>query len=145
MLDTLKKLFSADSAPHDDDNRLQQVSAALLLEVARSDYATDPEELAKVKALLSRHYGVAAEDMDRLLEDAKAEFDSTNALHPFTRYINDNCSEAEKYALIEHAWHVALADGELSRYEEHLIRHVSELIYLPHPLFIRAKLAAQAE
>jgi uncharacterized tellurite resistance protein B-like protein len=36
---------------------------------------------------------------------------------------------------------VAYADGDLDKYEEHLIRRVAELIYVPHEEYIRAKLA----
>ena len=42
--------------------------------------------------------------------------------------------------LIELLWQVAAADGEISKYEDHLIRKIAELIYVPHREFIRAKL-----
>ena len=41
-------------------------------------------------------------------------------------------------------WAVAYADGKLAKYEEHLIRQVAELTYVPHQDYIRAKLEAQA-
>jgi uncharacterized tellurite resistance protein B-like protein len=34
---------------------------------------------------------------------------------------------------------VALVDGELDKYEEHLVRKVADLIYVPHLSYIRAK------
>ena len=37
-------------------------------------------------------------------------------------------------------WEVAAEDGNIDKYEEHVIRKISELIYLPHKDFIRAKL-----
>ena len=40
-------------------------------------------------------------------------------------------------------WTVAYADGNLGKYEEHLIRQVATLTYVPHQDYIRAKLAAQ--
>ncbi len=40
-------------------------------------------------------------------------------------------------------WLVAYADGNLDKYEEHLIRQVAELIYVPHRDYIQCKLAAQ--
>ena len=40
-------------------------------------------------------------------------------------------------------WRVALADDALSHYEEHLIRKVSELLYVTHNDFMVAKLTAQ--
>ncbi len=40
-------------------------------------------------------------------------------------------------------WRVAYADGHLDKYEEHLIRQVAELTYVPHQDYIRAKLAGK--
>ena len=37
-------------------------------------------------------------------------------------------------------WRVAVADGEISKYEDYLIRKIADLIHLPHSEFIRAKL-----
>ena len=40
-------------------------------------------------------------------------------------------------------WGVALADDALSRYEEHVIRKVADLLYLPHHDFMLAKQLAR--
>ena len=37
------------------------------------------------------------------------------------------------------AWKIAYADHELHRYEEHVIRRLSDLIHVPHHEFIAAK------
>ena len=39
-------------------------------------------------------------------------------------------------------WRVAMADSALSRYEEHVIRKVADLLYVPHGDFITAKQSA---
>ena len=41
-------------------------------------------------------------------------------------------------------WAVAYADGNVDKYEEHLIRQVAELTYVPHSDYIQSKLAAQS-
>ena len=48
----------------------------------------------------------------------------------------------DKVQLITSLWKVAYADGDLDKYEEHLIRRVADLLYVPHDAFIRAKLSA---
>ena len=45
--------------------------------------------------------------------------------------------------LIKNMWEVAYADGNLDRYEEHLIRRVAELLYVSHSDFIKTKLAVK--
>ena len=42
-------------------------------------------------------------------------------------------------------WSVAFADGAVDKYEEHLIRKIAGLIYVPHQEFIRTRLQAAAE
>ena len=49
----------------------------------------------------------------------------------------------QKERLIEHLWEVAYADGELHPYEEHLVRKIADLLYVPHDAFIAAKLRAK--
>ena len=34
--------------------------------------------------------------------------------------------------LVEHLWRVAYADGGLDPYEDHLVRKLSHLLYVPH-------------
>ena len=47
--------------------------------------------------------------------------------------------------LIEQIWRIILADDDVDKYEEHLVRRIAELLYVSHRDFIRAKLIAQAE
>jgi uncharacterized tellurite resistance protein B-like protein len=41
-------------------------------------------------------------------------------------------------------WRVAYADERLDKYEEHLIRKISDLIYVSHRDFIRTKHSARS-
>ena len=69
--------------------------------------------------------------------------DESTSLYEFTRVINDNYTPQQKLQLISAMWVVAYADGNLDKYEEHLIRRVAELTYVAHEDYIRAKLRAQ--
>ena len=46
----------------------------------------------------------------------------------------------EKVGLIENMWRIAFSDEQLDKYEEHLIRKISDLIYVSHSDFIKTKL-----
>ena len=48
-----------------------------------------------------------------------------------------------KVRVIEMMWQVVYADGVKDHYEEHLIRQVAELLYIPHADFIRARHKAE--
>ena len=45
---------------------------------------------------------------------------------------------------MEQLWRVAYADGVIHKYEDAAIRKASELLYVSHSDFIRAKFSAEA-
>jgi uncharacterized tellurite resistance protein B-like protein len=53
-------------------------------------------------------------------------------------------SMEERVQLVEQLWLIAHADGVIDKYEEAAIRKASELLYVSHSDFIRAKFAAEA-
>lgn len=54
-------------------------------------------------------------------------------------------SQCELDQLVEPMWHIAFSDGELDKYEDYLIRKITELIHVSHGDFIRCKLKAAAQ
>jgi uncharacterized tellurite resistance protein B-like protein len=79
-----------------------------------------------------------------LLDRAGSAREDATSLFEFTRLVNDHYGPDEKRDLVGAMWKVAYADGDLDKYEEHIIRRVAELIYLPHADFIRSKHEAAA-
>lgn len=142
MLRKLQQFFSEQMAPQaagDTDHRLRLATAALLIELSKADFEQDSAERDAIQHLLQRD-GLSDDELDELLELAEQQFAEDNAYHPYTSLINEHYSPEQKVELIETLWQVALADGEISKYEDHLIRKISELIYVPHREFIRTKL-----
>lgn len=141
MFEKLKQLFTGvDEDSKDTSMSLELAAAALLIEVSKSDYQQDPAEIEKIRELLVRCFSVSLADIEDFMATAKVLNKDSTSLYPFTRYINDNCNNIEKYELIVALWEVAIEDGRIDKYEDHLIRKISDLIYLPHTEFIRAKL-----
>ena len=117
-------------------------AAALLIEVARADYADDPRELVAVRKALHIAFRLDDEQLDELMELADAEVRQATSSYDFTRLVNEQFDPDQKLQLISAMWQVAYADGRLDKYEEHLIRRIAELIYVPHSEFIRMKIGA---
>ena len=46
--------------------------------------------------------------------------------------INRHFDQDRKIELIEHLWRLAYADAALDLQEDHLVRKLSELMYVPH-------------
>lgn len=121
------------------DQRLAMVSAALLIEVARADFNNDPKEQAAVLEHIKTVLTLSDEDLAELTAQAEREVDQATSLYEFTRVVNDNCDPEQRIALVEAMWRVAYADGELHKYEEHIIRRTAELLYVAHSDFILSK------
>ncbi len=143
MLQRLQAFFSEHLSPAEDssdEHRLQLVSAALLIELSKADFEQGDEELEAIRSLLAKEHDVSAAEIDELMKLAEEQFEEDNSYHPYTSLINQHFSQEQKVRLLETLWKVAIADGQLSKYEDHLIRKISELIYVPHRDFIRSKL-----
>ena len=145
MIKSLLSLFELPDAQSEDDtqHQLRLAAAALLIETARADFTQDTAEEAALAELLRRELKLSAEEVKELLELASQRVDESTSLYEFTRVINDHYTPQQKLQLISAMWVVAYADGNLDKYEEHLIRRVAELTYVAHEDYIRAKLRAQ--
>lgn len=147
MLKNLKAFFQEHLGPTQADpakaqQRLQLACAALLIEVARADTSQDGVEVATLRSVMQVQFTLDDSAMDELVQLAEVESDMATSLYEFTQLINDEFSIEEKFQLMRWMWQVAYADGEIDKYEEHLIRKLGDLLYIPHQQFIRAKLEA---
>lgn len=141
MLQRLKNLFVPDMVSAEEQtHRVQLAAAALLIELSKADYRRDTQEHQAIVAAIRSCYGLDDPTIDELLRDAASASDRATSLFEFTSIINERCVEQEKYELVRELWRVASADGDIDKYEEHLIGKIADLIYLPRSLFIRAKL-----
>ncbi len=118
--------------------------AALLIEVSRADYEVTAEEVAAVSRAVRKTFGLSVAETVALIQLAEEEADSATSYHEFTSLINDSYSKEQKIQLLERLWEVVFADAEMEKYEEHLVRKLADLLYVPHSQFIAAKLRTQA-
>ena len=58
-----------------------------------------------------------------------------NHLH----HLHGQLSEQEKHRIVEMLWRVALSDAELDKHEDHLVRKISDLLYVSHSDLMRLK------
>ena len=144
MISALKKLFEAPPGESEEERqqRLRLAAAALLIETARADFTQGADEQAVLETLLCDSLGLTKSSVQELVAQASEQLDTSTSLYEFTRVINDHYSAQQKLELVGAMWKVAYADGDLDKYEEHLIRQVAELTYVPHAEYIRVKLAA---
>ena len=142
-----KKIFQNEESeePTIDDKTSIKACVALLLETSMADEILDESELMALKNTLQKDFQINEDEIDELIDLAKDNVEDSTSLYEFTRDINDNFDAAERVKLIESMWKIAYADGNIDKYEEHIIRKVSNLIYVAHSDFIKAKLSAKEQ
>ena len=88
-------------------------------------------------------FSLTGEEAVTLLDLAEQEARQAPDYFQFTSLINKQFTPEQKARVIEQMWTIAYADAKLSRYEEHLVRKIADLLYVPHATVIAAKIRAR--
>ena len=146
MLLAIKQFFedklsvNAEQAAQHNNKKIELATAALMFELMRTDSRIDAREKQTLTAVLNETFNLEKDALQELVSMAETAAIEATSLFEFTSLINENYSYEQRVQLIENLWRVAFADHSLDRYEEHMIRQVSDLIYVKHSDFIRTKL-----
>jgi uncharacterized tellurite resistance protein B-like protein len=147
MLKAIRDFFEQHlgqaAAPAPEAHRLQLATAALLVEVVRSDGTIAPAEREAMLAALGGKFSLAPQEASALVELAEQESRLANDTYQFTSLINRDFSPAQKLRVIELMWQVAYADAALGAHEQHVLRRIAELLHVPHGDYIAAKMRAR--
>jgi len=143
MLASLKDLIVNHLSSDEDDEKrehtLQMATAALLLEICRSDSDIQQKELLHVQQRLQDHFNLTEAETSALIDRAGSEVDNSVSLYEFTRPVNKNLSREERVHIVELLWEVAFVDGVLDKYEEFYVRKIADLLYVSQKDYIRTK------
>ncbi|NNE64216.1 MAG: TerB family tellurite resistance protein [Gammaproteobacteria bacterium] len=142
LIDAIFQSDSEEKQP-DTEHALRIATATLLIEVVRADFEVERSEMDEVRQILAQQFELSKQELEQLVSEDDEHADRLISLQHITRQLNENFSEEEKICVIEMMWQVVFADGNLDHYEEHLIRQVAELLYLPHSAFIKARHKAE--
>jgi len=142
LSESWQKLTGAET-PEQKQSRearaVQEAVASLLYETARADREVKQSDLRIAADSLRELFALAEHQATALLSQAAKPERRPTSYHPLVKLINKQFSAEQKRQLIEHMWRVAHADLEVDMYEDHLVRKIAELIYVPHSDFITAK------
>ena len=132
---------SSDSENQEKEKDIiNNACAALLIETALADKVFNTEEIDSMKKTLREVYEIDEKDLDELISESEKKVSESTSLYEYTRLINDLCDYQDKLKLIQNLWAIAFADKHLDKYEEYLIRKISDLLYVSHSDFIQQKL-----
>ena len=145
MINKIKDLITRfntkeETTEDSSSNLLDNACAALLVEIAFADKDFDETEKTSLKQSLIETYAVDESDIEEIIKDAEETVSESTSLYGYTRVVNDEFEYEDKLSLLKNLWKVAYADGNLDKYEEHLIRKISDLIHISHTDYINIKI-----
>ncbi|MBH80209.1 MAG: hypothetical protein CMQ49_06845 [Gammaproteobacteria bacterium] len=145
MLSQLLARLREPIATNDEETKelLPLAAAVLYLEVAWADHDIADAEIDKIRSRLAQQFKLPADQIEKIIDESRAQHDASVGIYRFTRTLNDGWDEPTKFELLVSLWELALIDDDLDAFEEHTIRKIAELLYLSHDRFIEAKIKAR--
>jgi uncharacterized tellurite resistance protein B-like protein len=146
-LNAIREFFDAHiGSPATQGNErhtIEVATAALLAEMVRIDSDIGDAERAAVLRAVREKFGLTEDEADTLVRLAEEEAREATDYYQFTSLINKRFSAEQKERVIELMWQIAYADAQLSADEQHLVRKIADLLYVPHSAYIAAKFRAR--
>ena len=147
MLKTLTRFFEQfESTPHPraEVDELRLTIACLVQEARRVDLEHDAREHPAAIDALIRMFAIQRTEAERLLDDAREKAQALTSYYPLVSVIKRDLSLEERILLIEVLWRVAYADGVLHGHEDHFVRKIAHLLYVPNTQVMLARSRARA-
>jgi uncharacterized tellurite resistance protein B-like protein len=134
----------AHAVPAHERRHLQLAVAVLVHEARRADTTEGDEESRRAQDALAEIFGLPADESAALLEEGRARAQHLTSLYAPVTVIKRDFSLPERIRLVEHLWRVAFADRGLDPYEDHYVRKVAHLLYVPNTQSMLARNRARA-
>lgn len=132
MFEKLKKIFETNNSETNSvDDTLISYLVSLFVEVSRVDYKIDEKEINSIIEILAKEFNF---NLDLIKEKLNIVRTSERLIgyHPITKYLNENFDINFKKKVVLGLWKIAFVNNDLDKYEDHLVRKVSDLLYINH-------------
>lgn len=145
MLGTFKEFFLNRVELHTakegttNEHLIHLATAALLIEISRSDSSIQDEELQLIDRTIQSEFNLNADEAAELYKLANNKVEESVSLYEFTRILNDHLSREERTHIVKLLWRVAFADSVLDKYEEYYVRKIADLLYVSQQDYIKTK------
>lgn len=139
LFNSLRRLLGQQNPGPPPPDAVAQAAASLLAEMTRVDHEIKDGDLRAARDALQQLFALTPEKAQMLLSHASRPENRLTSYHHAVALLNRNLARDQKVQLVESMWRVAHADAEVHMYEDHLVRKISDLLYLSHTDFITAK------
>ena len=147
MVNAFARLFEHfQSSPHPpaQATNLRLAIASLIQECRRVDLDHDAREQPAAVEALMQIFGIDASEAEALLREAHEKSQQMTSYFSVVSAIKRDFSLEERILLIEVLWRVTYADGRLHDYEDHFVRKIAHLLYVPNTQVMLARSRARA-
>lgn len=144
MFDALKRWLGSEPPVAHAEIDPKIAAAALLVEAALADGIYADVEENSIRQILKKSFDLDGDEARRVLSLAEELAEDAADHHRFTKVVKACMPKAERIALVENMWAVALADGEKSDFEESFIRRVAPLLAVDDRERVFARSRAEA-
>ena len=133
VIKEIRKRLAERPAPGPDWPHLLEelAAAALMVECGRVDGEFDEEERDEICRAVMEELVLDEETADCLVGVAERREDEVWHDWLFTEAIKTSFDDYERLAVIQRLWEVALADGTVHPFEEHLISRIASELGVP--------------
>jgi uncharacterized tellurite resistance protein B-like protein len=147
MLKKLSQWFTEEALTNaesnTDEHALELATAALMMEVARSDQDKSAEERAVIFDMMRSRMQLSEKEIQDLVGLAEQSAEEAHDLYTFTSLMNEHFDYTQKKKLLIDLWRVAYADAALDSHESHIIRRIAGLMHVSNNDMLHARAQAR--
>jgi uncharacterized tellurite resistance protein B-like protein len=147
MLKALKTLFEDNDGARptsaQERRHLHVAAASLMHEATRVDLVESEEERAAALAALADLFGIDAAGGAAVLEEGRERAKHLTSYFGPVSVVKRDLGLAERVRFIEHLWRIVYADSRLDPYEDHYVRKIGHLLYVPNTELMLARSRAR--
>ena len=138
ILKFFKKNNQAEVENENNEFDYDLLSVYLAYEVARADGDVDLKEMGVLKDFVKSSLK-DNRNVDDVINDIEQYSQDNASLHDLITEINSSFNKNEKHFLISSLWTVAYATNGLDKYEDALIRKITDLLNIKHVDMLKLK------
>ena len=143
MFDAFKRFLGNGEPKPETAVDPHEAAAALMVEAALADGVYANLESDMIAEILLESFDYDADRADTLIKRGEALAEQAVGAHQFTKEVK-TLPFAQREAVIEGLYRVALADGDKCKFEEAYIRHVASLLHVDDVSRAKARQRAEA-
>ena len=141
MFKFLEKLISNEpNTVQISERDLQLATAGLFLEMVYADFEPHPDEQKQLVNALQNLFQLSQQEIDQLLREARQIREQRQDIWQFASLLKDHLEREQRLEILSNLWKIIFADSRVDKYEDALMRKITNLLGLDHSDMIETKL-----